>query len=166
MKTEYELVLILSPEFSDSVAKDFLKDFEERILKSEKTFFDFWGRKRLAYQIKKQEFGIYAVICFLSEGDKISELEKDIFLEKNILRHLIIKTPAHVQKNKIEDIEKWNNENIKSEKPKTRPKRIKARPKRKFPSKEYLEKKEDKKSNKKDIDHKKLDDELNEILDN
>lgn len=54
------------------------------------------GRKRLAYPIEKQRHGFYTVLEFAFEEDASKEGLKDIDTSlrhnKNILRHLIIKT--------------------------------------------------------------------------
>lgn len=47
-------------------------------------------KTKLAYPIKKQVFGYYAVQQFELETEKMDELKTKLRLEKDILRHLIL----------------------------------------------------------------------------
>jgi small subunit ribosomal protein S6 len=49
-----------------------------------------WGRKKLAYPIRKKGQGFYAVIQFEVDGSSISGLEHELELNETILRYLII----------------------------------------------------------------------------
>jgi small subunit ribosomal protein S6 len=81
-QTEYEIVLLLTPTFSEQQAKDFIEEWKQTALKDCKvTFEDFWGKKTLAYSIKKEESAYYVVICFTGEGHVIAPLDEEIRLE-------------------------------------------------------------------------------------
>lgn len=49
-----------------------------------------WGRKTLAYPIKKKEEGIYYLFYIRSSPDKISKIEENFLRRENILRYLIL----------------------------------------------------------------------------
>ncbi len=51
---------------------------------------DRWGKKRLAYTIKKRQYGYYVEIIFKSSGDVIKIIEREYGLDENILRYLTI----------------------------------------------------------------------------
>jgi small subunit ribosomal protein S6 len=49
---------------------------------------DSWGKRQLAYNIKKKKTGVYIVFNFEGEGNVVIALEKHFKLNENILRHL------------------------------------------------------------------------------
>ena len=66
-----------------------------------------WGRKRLAYVVKKNKLGYYAIFRFDSPPDLISKLERFYQLDENILRYLTISLNSdaleQIEKDKIEE---------------------------------------------------------------
>jgi small subunit ribosomal protein S6 len=52
---------------------------------------DRWGKKRLAYIIKKRQYGFYIEIIFNANGSVIKVIEREYGLDENILRFLTIK---------------------------------------------------------------------------
>ena len=51
---------------------------------------DIWGRRKLVYPIKKQDFATYVTLNFSLPADKARELEREIRLETTVLRHLMM----------------------------------------------------------------------------
>jgi small subunit ribosomal protein S6 len=51
---------------------------------------DLWGKKRLAYPIKKQQRGFYALITFKITPDAIKEIDRILSLKASVLRHLVV----------------------------------------------------------------------------
>ena len=49
-----------------------------------------WGKRQLAYPIRKQRNGYYVVAQFTSAPDPLGELERVLKLEDDILRYLIV----------------------------------------------------------------------------
>jgi small subunit ribosomal protein S6 len=49
-----------------------------------------WGRKRLAYQVKKSKIGYYAIFRFNAPPDIVPKIERNYQLDENILRYLTI----------------------------------------------------------------------------
>lgn len=52
---------------------------------------DDWGKKLLAYPIKKEKEGNYVVLEIESENGLSGDLEKKILMEEGILRHLVVR---------------------------------------------------------------------------
>lgn len=52
---------------------------------------DIWGRRRMAYDIKKRSDGIYAVIDFTSSTATAKELERQLGLNESVLRIKILR---------------------------------------------------------------------------
>jgi small subunit ribosomal protein S6 len=86
----YELTVILVPEMEDHKAS--AEEIAEvvRGLGGEVDKIDLWGKKRLAYPIKKQQEGFYALITFKITPDSISEIDRVLGLRASVLRHLVV----------------------------------------------------------------------------
>jgi small subunit ribosomal protein S6 len=56
---------------------------------------DIWGRRRMAYEIKKNQEGIYAVVTLNAEPDTVKELDRQLTLNESILRTKVIRPDAH-----------------------------------------------------------------------
>jgi small subunit ribosomal protein S6 len=56
---------------------------------------DIWGRRRMAYEIKKNQEGIYAVITLNAEPDSVKELDRQLTLNESVLRTKVIRPDAH-----------------------------------------------------------------------
>jgi small subunit ribosomal protein S6 len=119
MKT-YELTYIIPdkieekeiPKISERIKK-LLPD--GKIIKEE-----FWGRRKLAYPILKNDFGYYTTLIFETEPENIENMAIKLRLDEDVIRHLIVSVKKPV---KIE------------EKPKPKPKeaelpkiKVKAKP--------------------------------------
>lgn len=91
---KYEIVLILDPTIEDSEIDDKFESALE-ILKSqgakiiEDQTLD-WGKRKFAYPIKKKDHGIYRVYRFNAETKAITEIERRLRIEEQVLRSLIV----------------------------------------------------------------------------
>ena len=92
----YQSVLILKPDLEEaqvdqSVEKitSILKKFGGSILKLDK-----WGKKRLAYRVKKNKFGYYLNIYHTCEPGKVPDLEKEYQLYELVIKYLVIRLEA------------------------------------------------------------------------
>ncbi len=52
---------------------------------------DVWGRRRLAYEIKKKTEGIYAVIDLQATPEAVAELDRQLRLNESVLRTKVIR---------------------------------------------------------------------------
>ncbi|MBN1352276.1 30S ribosomal protein S6 [candidate division KSB1 bacterium] len=89
---EYETTFVI-----DSLIKN--EEVENLILKVEKFITnnggevlntDRWGKKRLAYEIRKRQYGYYVKIEFKAPPHLNKNLEREYKLDENILRYLIV----------------------------------------------------------------------------
>jgi small subunit ribosomal protein S6 len=55
---------------------------------------DIWGRRRLAYEIKKKTEGIYAVVDMTVTPDVAKELDRQLNLNEAVLRTKMIRPDA------------------------------------------------------------------------
>jgi small subunit ribosomal protein S6 len=89
----YQSVLILKPDIDESRADEALEKIGEFIksnggacLKIEK-----WGKKRLAYRIKKNRFGIYLNIYHTLDSAKTTDLESKYRLFDLIIKFMLLR---------------------------------------------------------------------------
>ena len=90
---KYELVFILDPKLDAQGQKKETDKLEKLItsFKGEVKKKDIWGKRTLAYPIKKFIEGIYIKFDLNFLPENIKEWEKKIKLEKRIIRYLLIK---------------------------------------------------------------------------
>jgi small subunit ribosomal protein S6 len=90
---QYELTVVISPD----VAEEGIPDAIEKITRfisqrgGSVTAVDRWGRKKLAYPIKHYAEGDYVVARVELEPSKIGELESNLRLAEEFLRHLLVR---------------------------------------------------------------------------
>jgi len=63
---------------------------------------DRWGKKRLAYEIQKKQYGYYVAIEFESDGTALKSLSSEYNYNDKVLRYMTYR----FNKNKIKDREK------------------------------------------------------------
>jgi len=99
---KYELMVILYPDMSDMDTEKELSDIRKQIkdLKGEIYHEDIWNIRDLSYRIKKQDKGFYAIFYFTIDPLRIKEIDKSLFLNQKVIRHMVIKSPkGYVMKN-------------------------------------------------------------------
>ena len=89
----YESVLILKPDIDEPRADgalekigEFIKSNGGACLKIEK-----WGKKRLAYRIRKNRFGIYLNIYLTLDSAKVAALESKYRLFDLIIKFMVLR---------------------------------------------------------------------------
>ncbi len=103
-KKMYESAVLINAALEEDQIQSIISRIKEIISSNdgEVTDVEDWGRKRLAYMIKKSKIGYYIIFQFNAYPQIISTLEKFYKLDENILRYLSIK----LTKNALEQIEK------------------------------------------------------------
>lgn len=88
----YELVYIFDTALTEEQVGEKLEKFHKQITSGggEITAVDQWGKRQLAYPIKKKTSGNYAVVQFTSEVDGLPELERILKLDEDLMRYLIV----------------------------------------------------------------------------
>jgi small subunit ribosomal protein S6 len=91
--SSYELVLIISPEVTDEEMPDFITKLGELVNKIGGTVDEVnqWGRRQLAYPIKRSSEGNYVLTKLKLKPDVTKELEANFRLSGKVLRHLLIR---------------------------------------------------------------------------
>ncbi|QIM22422.1 30S ribosomal protein S6 [Phycicoccus sp. HDW14] len=93
---QYELMVILDPELDDRTVQPSLEKFLKVITTDGGSVdtIDVWGRRRLAYEIKKKAEGIYAVVNFTSEPATAKELDRQLGLNESVMRTKLLRPGA------------------------------------------------------------------------
>ncbi len=91
----YELVTLLHPDLEidlDAPLKKVTKQIEElggAVIKT-----DNWGKRKLAYPIRKSEFAVYIYFEIEMPPERIAKLDKLLNITDEVLRHLVSKYVA------------------------------------------------------------------------
>ncbi len=93
---DYEMMLILRADLSDEDLSNAVDTVQGWIENGGGTIanVDRWGRRRLAYQIDRQRDGFYLLYTLDLPAELPAELERNLRINENVLRHLIIRKGA------------------------------------------------------------------------
>jgi len=91
--TQYETLLIADPSFEKEQADQLVEKFNAtlqryggKLLRSTD-----WGKRRLAYEIKKHQEGYYLLFEFEGTLDVAKKCESYLNLQSTVLRHMTVK---------------------------------------------------------------------------
>lgn len=87
--------MIVDPRPTDEEVAALLEQLGEQLktLGAEVTKVDNWGKRRLAYDIRKQREGTYAVFEVSAEPSMVKEFERQVRLNENVLRFVSTRVP-------------------------------------------------------------------------
>ena len=90
----YELVYIVRPEVTDEELEAKIEAVNQFIISRDGVVEDIqkWGKRKLAYPIKHAMEGHYILTRFNLGTLRCQELENNLKISEDILRHLLIKT--------------------------------------------------------------------------
>ena len=88
----YELGLVLQPTLDETEITRLIEKIRQYLSTDGGNVMsvDIWGKRPLAYPIRKQREGIYVFLQAQIDPRKVEQLERDLKLDENILRHLLI----------------------------------------------------------------------------
>jgi small subunit ribosomal protein S6 len=93
----YEVMVILDPSLEERTVEPSLDKYLNVIRKDGGSVenVDVWGRRRLAYEIRKNAEGIYAVIQLTAEPATVKEFDRQLGLNESVLRTKVMGPDAH-----------------------------------------------------------------------
>ncbi len=88
----YELVIIIHPDLDDEAIEQSLDRIKGWITDGDGNVdkIDKWGKRRLSYQIQKQNEGIYYLLDVSMLPTSIAELERNLTILEPVMRHMIV----------------------------------------------------------------------------
>jgi len=100
----YENIIIMNAAISDEEAeaavtkiKDLVTGQGGEVLKV-----DVWGRRKLAYEIKKQKKGLYVLLIFKAPSATVKKLEDFYKVSDTVLKYMVVK----LEKKQVQELEK------------------------------------------------------------
>jgi small subunit ribosomal protein S6 len=92
----YEIALIIRPELDEEAQEALIQRLSEVLTSAggEVSDVENWGRRRLAFPIRKVQEGFYQFIHGQFSASVLPELERTIQLNEDILRHMVIRPDA------------------------------------------------------------------------
>ena len=90
---EYELVYILKPNVSTADARkvsDRIVDVVGRV-GAKLTHVDNWGKRKLAYPIKRHKRGVFVFVKLIGFNDMVAELERNLRILDDVVRYQTIR---------------------------------------------------------------------------
>jgi small subunit ribosomal protein S6 len=89
----YETLFVINPDLSEEDTNQLIEKFSGVLSKGGADILktDLWGRRRLAYPIKKFNKGFYVVLEYGSDPEAVTEMERLFRIDEKILRFLTVK---------------------------------------------------------------------------
>ena len=96
----YEALYIVSPELDDDAIQTIAKETEALVVKNEGAIVrsEIWGKRKLAYTVKKFTEGAYILLRFQATPEFIRRLETYFKLSEQIIRYLVVYLDEHTLK--------------------------------------------------------------------
>lgn len=93
----YETLYIMNPDLTDDECRDVVSKFNNLVEKENGvvTKVEEWGKRTLAYEVKKFDKGYYVLLQYCGEPDIIEQLKREIGLDDRVLKYQTIKLSDH-----------------------------------------------------------------------
>ncbi|HIK38116.1 MAG TPA: 30S ribosomal protein S6 [Geminocystis sp. M7585_C2015_104] len=86
-------MFILRPDLTEVQINKQLRRYRQLLKQhgAEKVSLQIWGKRRLAYPIKKYQEGVYVLTHYTGDGRQVAIIERDMRLGEEVLRYLTIR---------------------------------------------------------------------------
>jgi small subunit ribosomal protein S6 len=90
---KYESFFIVDPDLPEDVYQGVAQKFRGVVESGGGTVLTYapWGKKKLAYPVKKKSYGYYVLMEFASGPDLIAELERTMRIDERVLKFITVK---------------------------------------------------------------------------
>jgi small subunit ribosomal protein S6 len=94
----YEVMIILEPDLEEETIRAAVERWLQLIESrgAERGHIDWWGKRRLAYEIAHRTEGYYVVFQARSEPQGMEELHRTLSLADEVVRHKVLRIPEKV----------------------------------------------------------------------
>lgn len=100
---QYETGFVLSPNLSEEETTQFVQQMAEIVAQKKGRMVkqDIWGKRRLAYPIKRFQEGVYVFFTYDGGGDVSMELERRFKQTEHVIRFMtVLKDPRDLGRRK------------------------------------------------------------------
>lgn len=93
MQTEYEILLMLDPETPETRHDEIVQRARDLVERSGGTWdrHDPWGRRKLAFEIKHKDEGVYHLLEFTCEPATLDEVSRVLKIDEAVIRHMPVR---------------------------------------------------------------------------
>ena len=90
----YELIYIVNPNVNEDILPEVINKIGEIVIKAGGKVTEVipWGRKRLAYTIRRYSEGNYILAKIETEASSVKKIDSSLKMFEDVLRHLVIRT--------------------------------------------------------------------------
>lgn len=94
---KYEVMVIIDPDTDERQVAPMMERYLKIITDGGGTVdnVDLWGKRRMAYEIRKKPEGIYAVLQLTANPPEVKELERQFTINEQIMRTKVIRPDLH-----------------------------------------------------------------------
>ena len=122
----YETIYIVNPNLDTDSLSEVVNKFSDLIKKLKGSLFKIqeWGKRKLAYEVKKFDKGYYIMLDFCGLPDMVKELERNLKLDDRVLKYMTVNIDEDVnpdeliieeEKNKEEEAEEIQDQSTEEE---------------------------------------------------
>jgi len=88
----YESIIIFDPELGEDRQKEEVDKYRQLITSNggQVVHHKVWGRRKLAYEVKKREFGVYHLMYLDHSPDALRALENQFRLDEGVLKWMSV----------------------------------------------------------------------------
>ena len=107
MSRRYETVYIFDSALEEPQVNEKLAKFHALLTKDGKgtmSNVSHWGKRTLAYRLKKKETGYYVVAQYEAEPEVLAEYERNVTLDESVLRFLVVIAAPEVVRPVVEAV--------------------------------------------------------------
>jgi len=96
---QYETVFIADSTYTDEEIDELIKGYDQVITsaKGKMIKIEKWGKRRLAYAIRRNEEGVYVLMTIECPPSLVKELDRRYRMNDRILRHLVVRVENEAQ---------------------------------------------------------------------
>jgi small subunit ribosomal protein S6 len=98
MARPYEVMIIVDADLDEETIRAAVDRWLQLIESqgAERGQVDYWGKRRLAYEIKRKTEGYYVVLQARAEPPAMNELHRVLSLADEVVRHKVLRIPEKV----------------------------------------------------------------------
>jgi len=113
MQRSYELMFIVRPDLPEEDLEKLISTLQNHATSAGATVqnTDKWGKRRLAYDVKKFQDGQYVLFTLTADGKAIHELERRLRVTEPVLKFITVRTDEEHQR--LEKIKKLRASRVK-----------------------------------------------------